>query len=509
MKLKSILSLGLITCTIGMSAQNKIVAHPDQAETVINKDIYGHFAEHLGRCIYDGFYVGENSSIENVHGFRLDIINALKEMKIPLLRWPGGCFADTYNWKDGIGPKEERPSIVNVHWGGVTEDNSFGTHEFMDFCDLIGAEAYINLNVGSGSVREAKEWVEYMTSKNKSPMTDLRKQNGREEPWDVKYWGIGNENWGCGGNMTPEYYADLYRNYATYCNGADFKIAGGPNVDDYNWTEVLMNKLIVKPWLVQGLSLHYYVHPGGWENKGSATDFDDTEYMTTVEKALRMGELIDRHTTIMDKYDPEKRIALIVDEWGEWYDVEPGTNPGFLYQQNTLRDAICAGIHMNIFNNHCDRVRMANIAQMINVLQSVILTKDEKMLLTPTYYVFKMYSVHQDAKMVPLYIKSEDYTVGNEKVAALNASASIKDGKLNLTVCNINPDKDLSFEYDVTGADYSNATGSIITGDKINSMNEFDKEEAVTLKDFKVNKPKNGTIKVNIPAKSVVLITLN
>ncbi len=509
MKLKSILSLALIASFTCLSAQNKIIAHTDQAETVINKDIYGHFAEHLGRCIYDGFYVGENSSIENVHGFRLDIINALKEMKIPLLRWPGGCFADTYNWKDGIGPKADRPSIVNVHWGGVTEDNSFGTHEFMDFCDLIGAEAYINLNVGSGSVREAKEWVEYMTSNNKSPMTDLRKQNGREEPWDVKYWGIGNENWGCGGNMTPEYYADLYRNYATYCNGADFKIAGGPNVDDYNWTEVLMQKLSTKPWLVQGVSLHYYVHPGGWLDKGSATDFDMATYMKTVQKTLRMGELIDRHSTIMDKYDPDKKIALIVDEWGEWYDVEPGTNPGFLYQQNTLRDAICAGIHMNIFNNHSDRVRMANIAQMINVLQSVILTKDEKMVLTPTYYVFKMYSVHQDAKMVPLNIQSENYKVGDKEVTALNASASMKDGKLNLTVCNINPDEDLTFEYVVTGEDYSNATGSIITGDKINSMNEFDKAEAVTLNDFKVNKPKNGKIKVNIPAKSVVLITLN
>jgi len=490
-------------------AQNKIIAHTDQAKTVINKDIYGHFAEHLGRCIYDGFYVGEESAIENVKGFRLDIINALKEMQIPLLRWPGGCFADTYNWKDGIGPKSDRPSIVNVHWGGVTEDNSFGTHEFMEFCELIGAEAYINLNVGSGSVREAKEWVEYMTSANKSPMTDLRKKNGREEPWQVKYWGIGNENWGCGGHMTPEYYADLYRNYATYCHGANNKIAGGANIDDYNWTDVLMNKLKNHQWLVQGLSLHYYTIPGDfWTGKGSATKFDEAEYHLTLEKALRMQELVEKHSTIMDRYDPEKKIALIVDEWGQWFDVEPGTNPGFLYQQNTLRDAISAGMHLNIFNNHADRVKMANIAQMVNVLQSVILTKDEQMLLTPTYYVFKMYSVHQDATLVPLNLSTENYTVGDKSLPTLNASASIKDGKLNLTVCNLDPNNEVEFEYTVTGDSYSKVSGQVITGSKMNSMNDFGKPEEVTLKKFNVDKPKNGKMKVKIPSKSVVLITL-
>ena len=509
MKIKEILLAAFVFVGSVAIAQNKIIAHTDQAKTVIDKDIYGHFAEHLGRCIYGGFYVGEESAIENVKGFRLDVINALKEMQIPLLRWPGGCFADTYNWKDGIGPKSDRPSIVNVHWGGVTEDNSFGTHEFMDFCELIGAEAYVNLNVGSGSVREAKEWVEYMTSSNKSPMTELRKKNGREEPWKVKYWGIGNENWGCGGHMTPEYYADLYRNYATYCHGADFKIAGGANVDDYNWTEVLMKKLSRHQFLVDGLSLHYYTIPGGWSHKQSATKFGEPMYYETLQKALRMEELVNRHSTIMDKYDPAKKIALIVDEWGQWYDVEPGTNPGFLYQQNTLRDAISAGVHLNIFNNHADRVRMANIAQMVNVLQAVILTKDEQMLLTPTYYVFKMYSVHHDATLVPVNLESEMYEVDGKKIPALNASASVKDGEMNLTVCNLNPNKDIEFEYTVTGDTYSNASGQIITGSKINSMNDFGKPEAVTLKGFEVNKPKHGKMKVKIPAKSVVLISLS
>nr|WP_321452882.1 alpha-L-arabinofuranosidase C-terminal domain-containing protein [uncultured Carboxylicivirga sp.] len=509
MKLQSILTIAILLGTSAIFAQNKITAHTDQAETTINRDIYGHFAEHLGRCIYDGFYVGEGSSIENIRGFRVDIINALREMQIPLLRWPGGCFADTYNWKDGIGPKSERPSIVNVHWGGVTEDNSFGTHEFLDFCELIGADAYINLNVGSGSVREAKEWVEYVTSANKSPMTEWRKQNGREEPWKVKYWGIGNENWGCGGNMTPEYYADLYRNYATYCHGADYKIAGGANVADYNWTEVLMKKLEHYKHIVDGLSLHYYVHPGGWGNKGSARDFDEAEYHLTMEKTYYMEELINNHSAIMDKYDPKKEIDMIVDEWGAWYDCEPGTNPGFLYQQNTLRDAILAGIHLNIFNNHADRIKMANIAQMINVIQAVILTREDKMLLTPTYYIFKMYSVHQDATLVPLDVETEMYTVDGKEIPALNASASIKDGKLNMTVCNLNPNKDEEIEYTFADNNFKNATGMIVTGDKLQSLNDFDQPEQVSLKEFKVSKPKNGKVKLKIPAKSVVLITLD
>lgn len=200
--------------------------------------------------------VGEDSDIPNIRGFREDIIYALKDMEIPLLRWPGGCFADTYHWKDGIGPKHERPSMVNVHWGGVTEDNSFGTHEFLYFCELIEAEPYININVGSGTVQKASEWVEYVTSKNISPMTDLRKKNGREEPWNVKYWGIGNENWGCGGDMTPEYYSDLYRQYASFTRGASYKIACGASDYDYNWTDVMMKNTRNKQHLIQGLSLH-------------------------------------------------------------------------------------------------------------------------------------------------------------------------------------------------------------------------------------------------------------
>ncbi len=508
MKTKFLSLLSLLTILQIGTAQTKINLHADMAKERINPEIYGHFAEHLGKLIYGGIMVEPDSKVDNIRGFRTDVIAALREMHVPILRWPGGCFADTYNWRDGIGPKHNRPSIVNVHWGGVTEDNSFGTHEFFDYCDLIGAEPYVNLNVGSGSVREASQWVEYITSSNPSPMTDLRKANGREKPWDVKYFGIGNENWGCGGHMTPEYYADLYRNYATYCGGAKFKIAGGPNVDDYNWTEVLMQKLSHHKFLMQGLSLHNYTFTNRWEDKGSATEFDEAAWHQTLRNTMRMEELVTRHGTIMDKYDPNKQIGLIVDEWGTWFNVEPGTNPGFLYQQNTLRDALIAGINLNIFNNHCDRVKMANIAQMVNVLQAVILTKDDDMVLTPTYYVFKMYNVHHGATMIPLNIQTENYTVGNQSLPTVNASASIKENVVSVTLCNLNAGKPAKVEIDVTGYEAKNTSGKIITSEKINDYNDFGKAEKVNMKAFNVAKPKNNKLTIELPAKSVVLVQL-
>lgn len=500
-----ILSMCLSGVTFAQSTFNLMT---QKAETKINKEIYGHFAEHLGNCIYGGIYVGEDSEIANTRGFRNDVIGALKDMHIPLLRWPGGCFADTYHWKDGIGPKEARPSIVNIHWGGVTENNSFGTHEFLDFCDLIQAEPYINLNVGSGTVQEASEWVEYVTSANLSPMTELRKQNGREEPWNVKYWGIGNENWGCGGHMTPEYYADLYNRFASYCHGNIYRIAGGPNIDDYNWMEVLMRKTTRHRHLVQGVSLHYYTFTNSWSDKGHATDFGEKEWISVMNNTLRMAPLIQKHSAIMDKYDPEKKIGLIVDEWGNWFNVEDGTNPGFLYQQNTLRDALVAGINLNIFNNHADRVKMSNIAQTANVLQSVILTKGDKMVLTPTYYVFKMYAVHQEALAVPIKAETTKYTFGDKTVPTIDISASVKENILSVSLCNLNPNTSEEVTLTIDDEKFAKASGQIITSDKMNNYNDFDKAETVNIKEFKVGKVKNGKLTVNIPSKSVVLIQI-
>jgi len=495
-----------ILLSVSGNSQNKIVVHADQPGSTIDKAIYGQFAEHLGQCIYGGIYVDEKSDIPNANGFRLDVVGALKELKVPLVRWPGGCFADTYHWKDGIGPKADRSSIINVHWGGVTEDNSFGTHEFLNFCELIGADPYICLNVGSGTVQESADWIEYVTSANESPMTKWRKKNGREKPWNVKYWSAGNETWGCGGNMRPEYYADLYRQYASYMRAPGmYKIASGANSDDYNWMEVMMREA---KGMMNGISLHYYTIAGDWSKKGSATQFDENIWFTTLQKTLKMEELVTKHSTIMDKYDPTKKVGLLVDEWGTWFDVEPGTNPGFLFQQNTLRDAMVAGINLNIFNNHADRVRMSNIAQMINVLQAMILTKDKEMVLTPTYYVFKMYNVHQDAKMLPIDIKCGKYTSGANSIDAISASASVKDGVVSITLCNLDPIKAQDISFDVQGLKLATVSGKIVTADKINAYNDFGKKEEVSLVEFKNAKLNNGQVVASIPAKSVVLIQL-
>ncbi|MGL6266420.1 MAG: alpha-N-arabinofuranosidase, partial [Chitinophagaceae bacterium] len=412
--------------------QVSITVNATSGKETINKHIYGHFAEHLGRCIYDGFYVGENNKqIPNKEGVRLDIIDALKNLNIPNLRWPGGCFADTYHWKDGIGPKDKRPSMLNVWWGGVTENNSFGTHDFLNMCELLGTEPYLSGNVGSGTVQELSDWVKYVNHKEgSSPMPILRQENGREKPWNVQFWGIGNEAWGCGGNMKAEYYANIYRQYATFMTNWSnekkiYRIASGANSSDYNWTEVLMRDIPHE--MLEGVALHHY-SVIDWNKKSSAAGFSDLDYFKTMQKALQMEELVTKHSAIMDKYDPTKKVGLVVDEWGGWYDVEPGTNGAFLYQQNTMRDAMIAGVTLNIFNNHCDRVRMANLAQTVNVLQAVVLTKGEKLILTPTYHVMEMYKVHQDALSLPFTIKSGDFISGNEKLPAVSASAS-KDKK--------------------------------------------------------------------------------
>lgn len=489
---------------------SKLVINTHAKKGKINKEIYGHFSEHLGRCIYQGIYVGENSDIPNVNGMRKDVVEALKEIKIPVLRWPGGCFADEYHWMDGIGPKENRKKMVNTHWGGVVEDNSFGTHEFMELCRQLGCEPYINGNLGSGTVQEMSEWVEYMTFDGVSPMADLRKKNGHAEPWKVKYFGVGNENWGCGGNMTPEFYANMYRRYQTYCrNYGDnklYKIACGPNVDDYNWTEGVMK---VASNFMDGISLHYYTHPGGWEHKGPATGFDDKMWYKSLKKTLKMEELIDKHIEIMDRYDKEKRVGLIVDEWGGWYDVEPGTNPGFLYQQNTMRDALIAGINLNIFNKHCDRVRMANIAQMVNVLQAVILTEGDKMILTPTYHVFNMYKNHMESTLVDSFIETEEIGLEEEnKVPNLNESVSIdSEGRINITINNLS----ITDAYDVEGVivdkKVKSVKAQILTND-MNAHNTFDKPEEVKPVEFNDYKITEKGLDFKIPACSVISFVL-
>ena len=489
-----------------------ITINTDKSEVTIDKHIYGHFAEHLGRCIYGGFYVGEdNKEIPHTNGVRNDVVAALRDLKIPNLRWPGGCFADTYHWKDGIGPKDERPTIVNRWWGDVTEDNSFGTHEFLNMCELLETEPYLSANVGSGTVQELADWMQYVNHDGVSPMADLRRENGREEPWNVKYWGVGNEAWGCGGHMTPEYYANVYRQFATYMSGwtNDNKIeriASGASSNDYNWTEVLMKNIPGR--FIDGIALHHY-SVIDWSNKGSATDFTEEQYFTTMKRAWNMEELVTKHSEIMDKYDPEGKIDLVVDEWGGWYDVEEGTNPGFLYQQNTMRDAMIAGVTLNVFNNHARRVKMANLAQTINVLQAVILTEGTEMILTPTYHVMKMYNVHQDAQLLPVSFQSPQYKLGEEELPAISVSASRDStGNVHISLVNIDARNTHPITLDLTEGSFKNVSGQILKSEKLQDHNSFDDPSKITPARFQDAKLRKNKLTLDIPPSSVIVLEI-
>jgi alpha-N-arabinofuranosidase len=516
MKILCALIISIFFFNNQLMAQNtqkaELTVLANEGKHTINKHIYGHFSEHLGRCIYGGIWVGEDSEIPNIKGYRKDVFDALKHLNIPNLRWPGGCFADEYHWKDGIGPREDRPEMINTHWGGVVEDNSFGTHEFLDFCELLGTEPVICGNVGSGTIEEMADWVEYINFDGKSPLSEQRKENGREKSWGIKYWGVGNESWGCGGNMTPQFYADQYRRYATYARNYGenrlYKIAGGASDWDFNWTEVLMKNIPHR--MMDGISLHFYTITHDWSKKGPATGFDQRDYFLTVSKAGNMDRLITEHSTIMDKYDKEKKIALVVDEWGNWFDVEPGTNPGFLYQQNSLRDAITAGLTLNIFNNHADRVRMANIAQTVNVLQAIILTNEEGLVLTPTYHVFDLYQPHMDATLLPHFLNGPEYSFDNEKIDALSVSSSkSEDGKINITVVNKDPKNQIELSVNLVDIQAKDVEGKIITSSNIGDYNSFDEPEKVTVTEFSDVKISKGKLTAKLPAKSVVLLQVN
>ena len=490
----------------------KLYVNPNVKKGHINPELQGHFSEHLGRCIYEGIYVGENSDIPNVNGMRKDVVEALKEIQVPVLRWPGGCFADEYHWKDGIGPKEKRKKMINTHWGGVVEDNSFGTHEFMELCRQLGCKTYINGNMGSGTVQEMSEWVEYMTFEGVSPMADLRKANGHEEPWQVDYFGVGNENWGCGGNMRPEFYGDMYRRYQTYVRNYHsdkpiYKIACGANAGDYHWTDkVLETTFDHGNGFMNGMSLHYYtLSTGNWQKKGSALEFDEADWYRTLKATLKMEELIKGHGAIMDQYDPEKKIGMVIDEWGTWYDVEPDTNPGFLYQQNTMRDALVAGINLNLFHKNCDRVKMANIAQMVNVLQAVILTDGDRMVKTPTWHVFHLYKVHQDAELVESYVETKQ--VGVEEgvqIPDLSESASVgKDGKLYITLTNASLEEAGEVEAVLAETPVKSVQAQILTG-AMKAHNTFDAPDEVHTASFTQFVIKENKIEFTIPACSVL-----
>ncbi|MBB2947048.1 alpha-N-arabinofuranosidase [Actinoplanes lutulentus] len=488
----------------------------------INRHVYGHFAEHLGRCVYGGFYVGEDSEIPNQDGIRLDVVDALRALDIPNLRWPGGCFADEYHWQDGIGPRPSRPAMVNTHWGGVEENNHFGTHEFMALCELLGAEPYISGNVGSGTVREMSEWVEYLTRDGDSPMARLRKANGRDEPWRVRFWGLGNEAWGCGGTMTAEQYAQEARRYGTYCrdygDNTLYKIAAGANGDDYAWTETLMKQLgplgcrHIPGTTYHAVSVHHYTITGpNWENKGSATVFDTGEYYATMVSAARIEEILAGHAAVMDCYDPNRGVGLVLDEWGTWFDVEPGTNPGFLYQQNTLRDALVASVHFDVFHRHAGRLVMANIAQTVNVLQAMILTDPDTnaLVLTPTYHVFAMNRGHQDATSLPVGFRTAlpARPVGDTTLTTVSMSASRTDGRLLVSLSNLDAAEAADVAIDLRGGVVEAVEALILTSEALQDHNTPQAPSAVAPRPHDGVSISGGTLRVHLPAHSFVTVS--
>ncbi len=478
---------------------------------VINKNVYGQFAEHLGTGIYEGMWVGPDSKIPNTKGWRNDVVGALKQLHVPLVRWPGGCFADEYHWKDGIGPRGKRPVKVNTNWGGVEESNAVGTHEFFDLADMIGADVYVNGNLGSGSVQEMSEWVEYLTSDSKSTLANLRRKNGHDKPFKVAYFAIGNEAWGCGGNMSPDHYADLYRNYQSFLKAPQANrpkmIASGGNDFNTQWTDVLSTRL---KGMTDAISLHYYTIPTGkWAVKGAATGFPESEWMATLANTLKMDGILKKNEEVLDKNDPEKKIGLFVDEWGTWYDVEKGTNAGFLFQQNTLRDAVVAALNFNIFHNHAERVKMTNIAQMVNVLQAMIVTDKDKMVLTPTYYTYQMYVPFQDATSLPVALSdAAPYALGGTSIPGVSASAArAKDGKVYLALVNTNPGEPAEIAVNLAGAKVSGASGHVLTAAAMDAHNTFKAPQAIKPAPYSA-KAVNGKLNLTLPAKSVVVVAL-
>jgi len=478
----------------------------------IAPEIFGQFAEELGRGIEDGIWVGPGSSIPNIHGYRRDVVEALQRLHVPVVRWPGGCYADTYHWRNGIGPRDKRPVTINYSWGGVEQRNQFGTHEYFDFADLIGSKTYLSVNVGSGTPAEARDWVEYVSSPLHSTVADERRANGRDKPWKLDYVGLGNEMWGCGGDQSAEEASAIMRRFATYLQIGPKLIASGASDRDYHWTEVLMRAEgpYHAPSPFYGVSLHYYTVPtGNWDHKGSAIGFPESEWASTLARTRALEDMIEHHEAIMDKADPQKKVGLMVDEWGTWYDPAPGSNPAFLVQENTLRDALVAATNFHIFMRHADRVRMANIAQMVNVLQSMIRTDGPRMVLTPTYYAFLMYRPFQGATAIPVNVSTPNYTIGSETVPAIDVTAARgADGTTYVGLINADPNQPADVSLSLPGSAQRRVTGELLTGAKMDSRNDFGQAEQVRPVSFTGARWSGGTLDVSMPAKSVVVLTI-
>jgi alpha-N-arabinofuranosidase len=485
----------------------------------IDRNIFGQFAEHLGSGIYGGIWVGKDSPIPNVRGIRSDVVAALRALHVPNVRWPGGCFGDEYHWRDGIGAVRDRRITVNTNWGGALEPNSFGTDEFMDFMDQIGSDAYVSVNVGSGTPAEAAAWMAYLTADPATSAGAERAANGHAAPYLVKFVGLGNESWGCGGAMTPDYYVSQLKVYARYVrnynpaqsgDAALRRVAVGADGGKTEYVEAVMKAWHDKVWSwdIEGLSLHSYTS-AGWPPAHPSTGFGADEYATVLKDTLAMEPLIVRHSAIMDQYDPQKKLALAVDEWGAWLAPLPGSNPGFLVQQNSLRDAILAALNLNIFARHADRVRMANIAQMVNVLQSMIMTDQGRMVLTPTYHVFRMYVPLQDATFIPVKVDGGTYTEGAVSLPRLDAvAARDAHGNTWLAVVNLDPRQSVRIRATLGDRPVRAAHGEVLTAAQVDSVNTFSAPHAVEPTQLQGIAGPGGPL-LQLPPRSVSVVQLH
>jgi alpha-L-arabinofuranosidase len=488
-------------------AEVSVQVYTDHPGTVIDRHIYGQFAEHLGRGIYEGIWVGEKSRIPNVNGYRKDVVDALRRIHVPVIRWPGGCFGEIYDWRDGIGPRSKRPVRTVVKWPDTVETNEFGTHEFLNFAELIGADAYVSGNVGSLTPYAMQQWLQYMTDDNNSTLAQERRANGRAKPWNIKFFGIGNETWGCGGDMRPGYAADVNARYAMFANAPAsmgmVKVASGASVQgggDYEaFTDAMM-----RHGNLQALSFHYYAMPTG-SPKDTATGFTEEGWADVLDLARQMEPLVSRTEAIMDKYDPARKVGLFVDEWGTWYQQEPGAKEGAHYQQNSLRDAEVAALTLNIFHRHTDRVKMANIAQMVNVLQAMILTDGDKMLLTPTYHLFDLYQPFMGATPFSVAVAGPNYRYGTHAMPMIDSSAArAVDGTLYLALVNVDPHRNAHVTTNLTGV----ARGHILTARTMDAHNSFADPNAVRPREF-TSTSERGHLAFDLPAMAIAVVQVH
>ncbi len=509
-----------------MESVQRVVVAPHEEIGRVNPYVHGHFAEHLGELVYGGVFVGKNSAIANTNGVRHDVVDALKPLNIPVLRWPGGCFADDYHWRDGIGPQEDRPLRINRHWGMAKEDNSFGTHEFMEFCRALGSDPYFAGNLGSGTPAELRDWVEYCNYDGDSSLANERRSNGAAEPFDIRMWGIGNENWGCGGNMGPRHYAEEFSRYRSFVsNYSDTKvqaIACGQNDNDWEWTRDFFEHLHTRSYggrlrAVGGFAIHYYCGTAG-----SATEYTDAQWIELLSKSLAIEGVLDGCRSIMDQFDPGRKIPLICDEWGAWHPVEKGKPTGGLYQQNTVRDACVAALSLDVFHNLADTVQMANIAQLINVLQAVLLVEEEKCIKTPTYHVFDLYQPHKGAQAVRFESLAEEFSDGGEAaqhcrarylshkkfaLRAAHGSASVRDGQLCVTAVNPHPTETIELEVELHRAQWSGEVETVrLAPDNIRAYNTFDAPDQVKLEAPQQVQPRGGAVHVTLPPGGVARV---